>query len=116
VAATWALVAGLAGGMLAFLWAFTDHAIAYRNENLLQANLLLLPLVGLVPAAARGVESARKPAAVLAGLAAGTSVAGLVLKLFPAFSQHNLEIVVLILPANLGLAIGVSALARAVKA
>jgi hypothetical protein len=116
VAATWALVAGLAGGMLAFLWAFTDHAIAYRNENLLQANLLLLPLVGLVPAAARGVESARKPAAVLAGLAAGTSVAGLVLKLFPAFSQHNLEIVVLTLPANLGLAIGVSALARAVKA
>jgi hypothetical protein len=62
------------------------------------------------------VESARKPAAVLAGLAAGTSVAGLVLKLFPAFSQHNLEIVVLTLPANLGLAIGVSALARAVKA
>jgi hypothetical protein len=116
VAATWALVAGVAGGMLAFLWAFTDHAIAYRNENLLQASLLLLPLVGLAPAAARGAESARRPAAVLAALAAGTSVAGLLLKLVPAFTQHNLEIVALTLPANVGLAIGLSALARAIKA
>jgi hypothetical protein len=116
VAATWALVAGLAGGMLAFLWAFTDHAIAYRNENLLQASLFLLPLVGLAPAAARGTELARRPAAVLATLAAGTSVAGLVLKLVPAFTQHNLEIVALALPVNVGLAMGLGALARGVKA
>ena len=116
MAAVWALLAGLAGGMLAFLWAFTDHAIAYRNENLLQVSLFLLPLVVLAPAAARGAVWARRPAWVLAALAAAASAVGLVLKLVPMFSQHNLEIVALTLPANLGLAVGLGALAGRVRA
>jgi hypothetical protein len=115
MAAVWALLAGLAGGMLAFLWAFTDHAIAYRNENLLQVSLFLLPLVVLAPAATRGAVWARRPAWVLAALAAAASAVGLFLKLVPMFSQHNLEIVALTLPANLGLAVGLGALARRVR-
>ena len=45
LAGTWTLVTGIVGALLAFLWAFTDHAVAYRNENLFQASLLPLPLV-----------------------------------------------------------------------
>jgi hypothetical protein len=116
LAATWALVGGLAGGMLGFLWAFTDHAIAYRNENLLQASLLLLPLAVLAPAAARGAEWSLRPALALAALAAASSVVGLALKVLPAFGQHNLEVIALTLPANLGLAAGLAALVRRVKA
>ena len=104
-----------AGGLLAFLWAFTDHAVAYRNENLFQANLLLLPLVILVPAAARTTAWARRPALALAVLAAAASVAGLALKVLPAFGQHNGEILALAVPANLGLALGVGAMLRGVK-
>jgi hypothetical protein len=111
----WALVVGVAGGLLAGLWAFTDHAVAYRNENLFQANLLLLPLAVLVPAAARGAAWARRPTVALAVLVAAGSLAGLALKALPAFCQHNGEILALAVPANLGLALGVAALARGVK-
>jgi hypothetical protein len=112
LAGGWALVVGFAGGLLGCLWAFTDHTVAYRNENLFQANLLLLPLVVLVPAAARGAGWARRPAVALAVLVAAGSLAGLALKVLPAFYQHNAEILALAVPANLGLALGVAAVAR----
>jgi hypothetical protein len=115
LAGGWALVMGTAGGLLAFLWAFTDHAVAFRNENLFQANLLLLPLVVLVPAAARATAWARRPALALAVLVAAASVAGLALKVLAAFCQHNGEILALAVPANLGLALGVGAMVRGVK-
>ncbi|HEX9053781.1 MAG TPA: hypothetical protein VF830_02650, partial [Gemmatimonadales bacterium] len=112
LAGGWALVVGFAGALLGCLWAFTDHTVAYRNENLFQANLLLLPLAVLVPAAARGAGWARRPAVALAMLAAAGSLAGLVLKVFPAFYQHNAEILALAVPASLGLAFGVAAATR----
>ena len=115
LAGGWAFVMGMVGGLLAFLWAFTDHAAAYWNENLFQANLLLLPLVVLVPAAARGTAWAPRPARALAALAAAGSLAGLALKVLPAFYQHNAEILALAVPANLGLALGVGALVRGIK-
>jgi membrane-associated phospholipid phosphatase len=49
LAAVWATVGGLGGLVLAGLWAFTDHTMAYRNENLFQLNPLLLGLAALVP-------------------------------------------------------------------
>jgi uncharacterized protein DUF4105 len=115
LAGGWTLVMGIVGGLLAFLWAFTDHAVAYRNENVLQANLLLLPLAVLLPAAARGATWPRRPALALATLAAAGSLAGLALKVFPAFHQHNAEILALAVPANLGLALGVGALVRGLR-
>jgi Domain of unknown function (DUF4105) len=115
LAGGWALVVGFAGGLLGCLWAFTDHTVAYRNENLFQANLLLLPLAVLVPAAARGAGWARRSAVALAALVAAGSLAGLALKVLPAFSQHNAEILALVVPTNLGLALGVAAVARGVR-
>jgi hypothetical protein len=112
----WALLAGLVGVLLASLWAFTDHAVAYRNENLFQANLLLLPLVVASPALARGVARARRTALLFSALVAASSLAGLVLKVSPAFSQQNAEVLALFVPANLGLALGITALASDLRA
>jgi hypothetical protein len=106
MAGGWSLIAGLAGAVLAFLWAFTDHQVAYRNENLFQANLLVLPLLVLAPAAARGAGWARRPALALGLLIAAASLIGLAVKLFPWFSQQNGAVLALAVPANLGLALG----------
>lgn len=115
LAGGWALLAGVGGGLLAFLWAFTDHAVAYHNENLFQVNLLFLPLAVLAPALARGSGGARHPALLFSALVAAGSLAGLVLKVSPAFNQHNAEILALFVPANLGLALGITALASDVR-
>jgi len=102
------------GLILAGLWGFTDHAAAYNNENVLQANLLALGLLWLVPKAVRG--SARgKRAVVLATVVAGLSLLGLLLKLLPAFDQVNGEIIALALPIHLGLAAAVWQLRRSQK-
>jgi len=110
VSGTWALV-GMVGLVLAGLWGLTDHAATYNNENLLQANLLALPLLWLVPRTARGSSTARR-ALVLAGIVAGLSLLGLLLKLLPAFYQVNGEIIALALPVHLGVAAGVWQLRR----
>ena len=103
----WALVGGAVGVILAFLWAFTDHAAAYRNENLFQASLFLVPLVIVLPAAASERPWARRPALMLAALVATSSLAGLVLQALPGFDQQNGEVLALAVPANLGLAWGI---------
>jgi hypothetical protein len=104
--ATWALVAGTLGLVLLGLWAFTDHATSYRNENLFFFTPLLLPLVGLIPLVASGSERARRLAFTLAAIVAVLSLAGVVLQLLPFFYQVNGELIALALPANLGLAAG----------
>lgn len=115
VAGGWTLLAGIVGGLLVFLWAFTDHAVAYRNENLFQVNLLVLPLAVAAPALARGSAAARSPALLFSALVAVASLAGLVLKASPAFDQHNTEMLALFVPVNLGLALGITALASGLK-
>ena len=55
----WGVLGGLVGVVLAVLWAFTDHAMAYRNENLFQLNPLLIALAVLVPLGLRGHRAGR---------------------------------------------------------
>jgi hypothetical protein len=50
---------------------------------------------------------------VLAWLVAGLSLAGVLLKLLPASHQVNGQVLALLVPMNLGLAIGVLAATRA---
>jgi hypothetical protein len=104
LAGAWALVAGLAGLVLAGLWGLTDHVMAYRNENLLQLNplaLLLLPgIVGGMRGAGRA-RLARGAALAVAGLA----LLGLLLKALPWFDQVNGPVIALALPAQLGIAV-----------
>ena len=99
----WAVVAGLAGLVLAGLWGLTDHVAASHNENLLQVNPLALLVLAALPAALRGKGAARLGYGA-AVLVAGLSVLGLVLKLLPGFDQVNGPIIAMALPAQVGIA------------
>jgi hypothetical protein len=102
----WGLLAGGAGLVLTCLWAFTDHVVAYRNENLFQASLLLLPLSVVLPAA-RASERARRLALTLGTLAAAMSILGVLLQALPGLDQQNGEVLALLAPINIGLGWGV---------
>jgi uncharacterized protein DUF4105 len=108
----WALLVGISGLILAGLWGLTDHAAAYNNENVLQADLLALFLLGLVPRLVLGSRSAARAALALAVIVAALSLMGLLLKLFPAFYQVNGAIIALALPAHAGVAGGLWQWAR----
>lgn len=110
VAVLWGSLAGLGGVVLAGLWGFTDHVMAYRNENLLQVNPLVLALAPLVPLALAGSGSAGRAgrwARALAPGLAGLSLLGFVLQVFPGFDQVNGQMIALALPIHVGYAVGV---------
>ena len=103
----WAMAAGAAGAVVTFLWAFTNHAAAYGNENLLPLSLLLVPLVVALPGMASRHGWAERTALVLGALVAISSLAGLLVQALPGFDQQNGEVLALAVPANLGLAWGI---------
>jgi hypothetical protein len=108
----WALLTGIAGLILAGLWGLTDHAAAYHNENVLQADLLILSLLWFVPRLASGSRPAARSALALAGILAALSLVGLLLKLLPAFYQVNGAVIALALPAHVGVVAGLWQLTR----
>ena len=110
-AALVALVLGLGGAAAAGLWALTDHTATWRNQNVLQANLLGLALaVSLRPLAA-GRAWARRAAPRLAIVIAAGSVLGLLWHLIIG-GQANGDVLALLVPVNVGLAYGVVRVAR----
>lgn len=112
VSALWLLFAGTGGVILLGLWAFTNHQIAYRNENLLQLSPLALPLVLLVPCVAYGARWAARPAWMLSAAVAALSLLGFVIQILPGLDQRNAQIIALALPVNLVLAWAVRGLAE----
>ena len=108
--AIWALISGIAGTLLAFLWFFTDHLYSYRNENLLQMNPLSLLLVALLVrlvwkrwrGSPESADGSRKAALRVAALVALLSVAGFLLQLLHSFDQVNGHIIALALPLHVG--------------
>jgi uncharacterized protein DUF4105 len=106
----WILASGMSGIVLAGLWGLTDHRAAYYNENILQADLLGLPLLWLVPRLV--FRSEGNSALIVASVVAVLSVLGLVLKFLPQFYQVNGAVIALALPAHAGLAAGIWQLTR----
>jgi hypothetical protein len=111
----WAVATGVAGAILAGLWAFTDHAIAARNENVLQCSLLALALACALPFAGAGNPRLQRVVRLLALLIGGLSLLGLGIKLLPVFNQVNGQVLALFVPINLGLMLGVLAATPRVK-
>jgi hypothetical protein len=107
VAVSWGSLAGLAGLVLAGLWGFTDHVMAYRNENLFQANPLALALAVLVPLGLAGSGRAGRWGRALAVGLAAFSLLGFVLQVLPGVDQANGQVIALALPIHLGFALGV---------
>lgn len=101
VAGLWALVAGLAGVALLYLWFGTNHVATAGNWNL----LILSPLSLLVPAALARRERARWGGAL--GMVVGAmALLGLVLAHLPGIThQVNLEPALLTVPPTLSVAV-----------
>ena len=106
VVAGWGLIAGLGGVILTGLWGFTDHIMAYRNENVLQLNPLLLALGVCGTLALAGARWPRAMALALANVVAILSVVGLAIQALPGVDQVNGAVVALALPIHLGIAFG----------
>jgi Domain of unknown function (DUF4105) len=108
----WGVVAGFAGTVLAGLWGFTDHVMAYRNENLFQVNplawLMAFPGVLALLKRPRAARLARTVATTVAGLA----FLGFLLQILPGFDQVNGPIIALALPVHLGIAAAIARQAR----
>lgn len=112
VGALWTFILGTGGLVGVVFWALTSHTATYRNENLLQISPLALPLIVLIPAMALRRRWAAKGSFWLAATILLLSVAGLILKVLPSFRQVNGEIIVLALPAHLGLLLAVVQMSR----
>jgi len=102
----WSLLSGVAGFIMIYLWAFTDHVIAYRNENILQASILGLALFGVIAAWARRGGAAPGSIRALSMTIGLLSLAGVVVQVLPWFSQVNGVALAFFVPANLGMAYG----------
>ena len=115
LAFVWSIVAGLAGALLTGLWAFTDHLYSYRNENLLQLNVLSLvvagTLAGLLLRGKSGEPAPSRLAIVAAVLVAALSLGGFVIQVVPAFYQVNADVIALALPIHIAVAVLVVGLA-----
>jgi hypothetical protein len=108
----WLVVSGVAGVVVAGLWGATNHSAAYRNENVLQADLLALPLLWFLTRLVMGSPRTGRAALVLGAAIAALSLLGLLLKVFPGFYQVNGPIIALALPSHLGVAAGIWSLSR----
>ena len=112
VASLSSLIIGLAGTGLVALWLMTNHIHSFSNENVLQANPLSLALGVMILTQFRmrrqGVGNAafvRRRILRLAWAIVALSILGLALKILPGFYQDNLQIIALLLPIHLGIAL-----------
>jgi len=104
--AAWSLLSGLAGFTMVYLWAFTDHVVAYRNENILQASVLGLVMFAMLARWARRGGAAPRGLSAVAVTVAVLSLAGVGLKFIPGPVQQNWVVIAFFLPVNLGMALG----------
>jgi hypothetical protein len=99
------IVLGLLGCLFLFLWVFTNHEVAYRNENLLQCAPFALVLAWHGAALVRRRQGAAERAHQIARIALGCSAAGLALKVLPWFYQRNEHLIAFFLPLWAGIAL-----------
>jgi Domain of unknown function (DUF4105) len=111
VAGAWNLFAGVAGTALAALWLFTNHVYSYYNENLLQSNPLSLVLAIMILASMSRREAGISAGVVgdrtraLATIVASLAVLGFMIQILPMFNQVNGEVIALMMPAHIGVAL-----------
>lgn len=98
-------VLGLPGLLGALMWAFTEHTITYRNENLYLSNPLTFALFPLGIAMLLGSQRATDWARGISYLLFASSLLLLALKLMPSFDQDVSLPMSVLLPANLGFAL-----------
>ena len=93
------LLAAAGGWLLAFLWTFTDHQAAWRNENLLLFSPLALALLASLPRLWRG-EAVPRWARRTALLVFLLSLAAIFLKFLPWRLQDNVDWILFWVPVH----------------
>jgi hypothetical protein len=96
-----ALTLGVGGLVLLGLWTLTDHASAWRNENLLLFNPLCLLLLPCWFGAFRSRWRPSRFAWRIAMTIAFCAALAFFMKIFPAFAQDNRFWIALLLPLHL---------------
>jgi hypothetical protein len=99
---SYGLFFGLLGAIFTLLWAFTDHEVTYRNENVLLFAPFALLLVPAAVRLARRRPGATRLAARVLSAAAALAALEAVAKLVPAFGQENGVMIALLMPTWLG--------------
>jgi hypothetical protein len=107
VTGVWNLVIGILGCGLAGLWLFTHHIYSYYNENLFQANPLSFLLAIMILASFRrhSALAVGEKTEMLAWIVAALAAIGFAIQILPWFNQVNGEIIGVILPAHIGIAV-----------
>ncbi len=104
--ALWGLVVGFLGCFLVYVWGFTDHVVAHRNENIFLCAPWALALVVLGLGVAFGSRRAALAALRVSVAALLFALLGWALKALPPFHQHNASLIALFIPPWIGLAAG----------
>jgi hypothetical protein len=104
--AMWGLVTGFVGCFLCFAWFFTDHVVTHHNENIMLFAPWALALAVLGIGVALGRPGATLTALRVTVAALLFAIAAWILKVHPAFHQHNAALIALMLPPWFGLSIG----------
>jgi hypothetical protein len=99
------LLFGALGCFFVFLWAFTNHEVAYHNENILQCAPFALFLAGAGVGVARGRPVAVRTVFLLGAGGVACSALGLASKTLPWLSQDNALVIAFALPVWVGLAL-----------
>lgn len=103
-ACAFVLIAALAGLFLLLLWCCTDHVSAWRNENLLLLDPLLLLLLPALWRTRRPEWRSGGFVRAVAGLVLALALLALAGKVLPWFVQDNAVWLALLLPPHLVLA------------
>jgi hypothetical protein len=106
------LLLSILGTLFVLLWAFTNHQVAWRNENILQCAPWAIGLTVLALGIARGEARATRVALIWALSCLGASLLGLVLKVFPFMAQDNSRILAALVPTWMGACAGLYLLHR----
>jgi hypothetical protein len=107
----WCVVGGVGSLVGSWGWAFTDHAVAAWNENLLVLPLPLFLLPILLAVSLRSGRASRWTRGLAIGMFALTTLA-VALKLLPSVRQPNAEVWMLAWPIHASTAVAVSRLVR----
>jgi hypothetical protein len=100
--ALWGLAVGFIGCFLVYVWLFTDHVVAHRNQNILICAPWAIALLVLGIGVAMGRPGATRKAFALAAAALGAALVAIALKAGIVAHQENGALIAFFFPAWAG--------------
>jgi hypothetical protein len=102
----WGLAVGFIGCFLVYVWAFTDHVVAHRNQNILLCAPWAIALFVLGIGVAMGRPGATRKAFALSMAALAAALLACLLKVGIVAHQENGALIAFFLPAWVGITAG----------